>query len=133
MTDLFFFFSSASCCVTTLALGVLGFFNAYVNLTSGPTIFDLGWWDSFSAALVGCVIGSLGPSLLIPLGAKTGLRCMTIARYAFGLYAGGFIAFFNALTCIGWSMVNTMVRILCNMWVLTSLGWRRGILRDDQY
>jgi purine-cytosine permease-like protein len=33
---------------------------------------------------------------------------MTIARFAFGLYAGGFIAFVNVLTCVGWSMVNTM-------------------------
>jgi purine-cytosine permease-like protein len=81
----------------------------YVNLTSGPTSFNLGWWDSFSAVLVGTLIGSLGPAILVPLGAKTGLRCMTLARYAFGLYTGGVIAFFNALTCIGWSMVNTMV------------------------
>jgi hypothetical protein len=33
---------------------------------------------------------------------------MTIGRYAFGLYFGGFIAFINVLTCVGWSMVNTM-------------------------
>ena len=74
----------------------------------GPTTFELGWPDSVSALIVGCVIGSLGPGLLVSLGAKSGLRCMTIARFAFGLYAGGFIAFVNVLTCVGWSMVNTM-------------------------
>jgi purine-cytosine permease-like protein len=33
---------------------------------------------------------------------------MTISRYAFGLIPGGFIAFINVLTCIGWAMVTTM-------------------------
>ena len=33
---------------------------------------------------------------------------MTISRYSFGLIPGGFIAFINVLTCVGWSMVNTM-------------------------
>jgi purine-cytosine permease-like protein len=33
---------------------------------------------------------------------------MTISRYSFGLIPGGFIAFVNVLTCVGWSMVNTM-------------------------
>jgi purine-cytosine permease-like protein len=83
--------------VTTFALGALG-----------PSTFALGWWDSFLAILFFDIIGSLGPSLLITLGPKTGLRCMTLSRYAFGLIPGGFLAFVNVLTCIGWSMVNTM-------------------------
>jgi len=33
---------------------------------------------------------------------------MTVARYAFGLYAGALIAFVNVLTCVGFAMVNTM-------------------------
>ena len=64
------------------ALGVLG-----------PTTFKLGWSDSVSAVIVGCLIGSLGPGLLVTLGAKTGLRSMTIGRYSFGFYVGGFLAF----------------------------------------
>jgi len=37
---------------------------------------------------------------------------MTITRYAFGLIPGAFIAFLNVLTCLGWSMVNTMAGAL---------------------
>jgi purine-cytosine permease-like protein len=33
---------------------------------------------------------------------------MTVQRYAFGLWGGGFIAAVNTLTCVGWSMVNTL-------------------------
>lgn len=62
----------------------------------------------FAAVLVGDIIGSFGPALLITIGAKTGLRCMTLTRYSFGLHPGRFMAFLNVLTCIGWSMVNTM-------------------------
>jgi len=61
-----------------------------------------------SALIVGCIIGTLGPGLLVTLGAKSGLRCMTVARYAFGLYVGGLIAFVNVLTAIGFAMINTM-------------------------
>ena len=64
--------------------------------------------DRFLAILFFDIIGSLGPALLITLGPKTGLRCMTLSRYSFGLWPGGFLAFVNVLTCIGWSMVNTM-------------------------
>jgi purine-cytosine permease-like protein len=53
-------------------------------------------------------LGAFGPGLLVLLGPKTGLRTMTISRYAFGLYPGGVIAFVNVLTCIGWAMVTTM-------------------------
>jgi purine-cytosine permease-like protein len=74
----------------------------------GPTTFQLGWPDSISGVIVGTIIGSLGPGLLVSLGAKSGLRCMTVARYAFGLYAGALIAFLNVLTCVGFAMVNTM-------------------------
>jgi hypothetical protein len=62
----------------------------------------------FLAILVGDIIGSIGPAVLITLGPKTGLRCMTLTRYSFGIIPGGFLAFLNVLTCIGWSMVNTM-------------------------
>jgi len=53
-------------------------------------------------------MGAFGPGLLVRLGPLTGLRTMTITRYSFGLFAGGFVAFVNVLTCIGWAMVTTM-------------------------
>jgi hypothetical protein len=95
ISDLFFLFTSGNACVTTFALGALG-----------PSTFALGWWDSSLAILFFDILGSLGPARLITLGPKTGLRCMTL--YAFGLIPGGFLAFVNVLTCIGWSMVITM-------------------------
>ena len=57
-------------------------------------------------------LGAFGPGLIAVLGPETGLRTMTITRYSFGLVAGGFIAFINVLTCLGWAMVNTMAGAL---------------------
>jgi purine-cytosine permease-like protein len=65
-------------------------------------------WDSFLTILFFVPLGAFGPALLVQLGPKTGLRTMTISRYAFGLVPGGVIAFVNVLTCIGWAMVTTM-------------------------
>jgi len=92
-----FFFWSANCCLAAFGIGALG-----------TSIFGLGWWDSFLTILFFVPLGAIGPALLILLGPKTGLRMMTITRYSFGLFPGCLIAFVNVLTCLGWSMINTM-------------------------
>jgi purine-cytosine permease-like protein len=92
-----FFFWSSNCCLAAFGIGTLG-----------TSIFGLGWWDSFLTILFFVPLGAIGPALLILIGPKTGLRMMTITRYSFGLLPGCLIAFVNVLTCLGWSMINTM-------------------------
>lgn len=71
--DLFTLWMSANMGTATLAFGTLG-----------PSLFYLGWWDSFCCLLFFNIIGAIPPALMATLGPKLGLRTMTIPRYSFG-------------------------------------------------
>lgn len=88
---------SSNICVATLAFGTLG-----------PSIFGLGWWDSFYCCLIFNIIGSIPPALTATLGPKLGLRTMVVPRYSFGWYPAKIIAFIALLNQIGWAMVNAI-------------------------
>lgn len=42
------------------------------------------------------------------LGPTLGMRSMIIVRYSFGFYASKIIVLLNAITCIGWIVINTI-------------------------
>ena len=75
-----------------------------------PSLFDLGWWDSFLCILFFNIIGSIPPALMATFGPKLGLRDMVIPRYSFGWYPAKVIALVNLLNQIGWAMVNAIAR-----------------------
>ena len=95
--DQFSFFSSANVGMSTIVLGALG-----------PSLFALGWWDSFLAILFFNLIGALAPALIIGLGPKLGLRTMTIPRYSFGWWPTKVLAFVNLIAQLGWALVNNL-------------------------
>ena len=95
--DLFTVFMSVNVGVATLVFGTLG-----------PSLFDLGWWDSFLCILFFNIIGSIPPALMATFGPKLGLRTMVIPRYSFGWYPAKVIAMINLLNQIGWAMVNAI-------------------------
>lgn len=93
--DLFTVFFSANCNTATLALGFLA-----------PTLFELGWWDSFLCIVFFNILGGIAPALASRFGPKLGLRTMIVPRYAFGWWPAKVLALLNALNQIGWAMVN---------------------------
>ena len=95
--DLFTLWTSANVGTATLAFGTLG-----------PSLFYLGWWDSFCCLLFFNIIGALPPALMATLGPKLGLRTLTVQRFSFGFWPAKLIAFINLLNQIGWAMVNTI-------------------------
>jgi purine-cytosine permease-like protein len=95
--DLFTVFMSVNVGVATLAFGTLG-----------PSLFHLGWWDSFLCILFFNIIGSIPPALMATFGPKLGLRTMVVPRYSFGWYPAKVIAVINLLNQIGWAMVNAI-------------------------
>lgn len=96
-SDLFTIFFSANCNTATLALGFLG-----------PTLFGLGWWDSFCCLLFFNLFGALVPAAVAPWGPKMGLRTMIIPRYSFGWWPAKILAILNCINQIGWAMVNAI-------------------------
>lgn len=93
--DLFTIFFSANCNTATLALGFLA-----------PTLFGLGWWDSFCVIIFFNLLGAVWPALAARFGPKLGLRTMVIPRYCFGWWPAKVLAILNCLNQIGWAMVN---------------------------
>lgn len=73
----------------------------------GP-IFGLGFWDSF--AVIVCINFSL--SFVVGLfgcfGPMTGLRMMSVGRYAFGIWGTRALVILNICGMIGWSSVNAI-------------------------
>ena len=49
--------------------------------TLGPSLFYLGWWDSFLTILFFNMLGMIPPAYMATFGPKMGLRAMTIPRY----------------------------------------------------
>src|SRR5271163_4362138 len=75
----------------------------------GPSLFYLGWWDSFLTILFFNMIGMIPPAYMATFGPKLGLRAMTIPRFSFGWYGAAVLACANVIACMGWSMVNSIV------------------------
>jgi NCS1 nucleoside transporter family len=88
---------SANLTVSTFALGSLG-----------PGLFYMGWWDSFLTILFFNILGIIAPSYMATFGPLTGLRTITFTRYSFGWYGAMVLACINIISCVGWSMVNSI-------------------------
>ncbi|KAJ6084181.1 hypothetical protein N7486_010981 [Penicillium sp. IBT 16267x] len=93
--DMFTFFFSANCGTASIALGYLG-----------PTLFYLGWWDSFLCCLFFNLIGAIPAAWLATFGPKLGLRTMILPRFCFGWWPAKVLVLLNCLNQIGWAMVN---------------------------
>lgn len=93
--DLFTFFFSANCGTASIALGYLG-----------PTLFYLGWWDSFLCCLFFNLLGAIPAAWLATFGPKMGLRTMILPRFCFGWWPAKILVLLNCLNQIGWAMVN---------------------------
>jgi len=89
---------SANLTVSTFSLGTLG-----------PQLWYVGWRDSFLTILFFNFIGMIPPAYMATLGPKTGLRTICFTRYTFGWYGAMFLACVNVISCLGWSMVNSIV------------------------
>jgi len=68
----------------------------------------MGWWDSFLTILFFNLLGMIAPAYMASFGPLTGLRTITFTRYSFGWYGAMFLAVVNIISCIGWSMVNSI-------------------------
>lgn len=95
--SLFIIFFSSNINTATLALGYLG-----------PTVFKLGWWDSFLCILFFNILAALAPALVAQFGHKLGLRTMTVPRYSFGWWPSKVIGAVNVVIQIGWCVLNDL-------------------------
>lgn len=90
----------ANFCIAALSLGGLGI------STFGMTI-----QDSIATIICFCLLGTIPVAALSTFGPPTGMRQMVLSRYWFGSYGARICAFINALTCVGWSSVNTVTAV----------------------
>ncbi|CAH0046058.1 unnamed protein product [Clonostachys solani] len=95
--SLFIAFFSFNCCTTALALGYLG-----------PTLFGLGWWDSFLCVLFFNLIGAVFPAIVSAFGHRTGLRTLILPRFSFGWWPTKVVVLLNIFTQMGWAIVNAL-------------------------
>ncbi len=96
--DNFTLWLAANTVLSTIVLGTLA-----IN------VFGLGVWDSVGAIVVFNFLGISSVAFFSTLGPKLGLRQMTITRFSFGWMGASVMAIVNAMTCIGWSVVNVIV------------------------
>ncbi|KAK7212091.1 hypothetical protein V2G26_019269 [Clonostachys chloroleuca] len=95
--SLYIAFFSFNCCTTALALGYLG-----------PTLFGLGWWDSFLCVLFFNLTGAMFPAIVTSFGHRTGLRTLIMPRFSFGWWPAKVVVLLNIFTQMGWAIVNAL-------------------------
>ncbi|KAK5198071.1 hypothetical protein LTR92_002316 [Exophiala xenobiotica] len=88
--------ASANFTPATFAAGALG------------PILGLGFWDSFSVIICINFFASIVVGLFGCFGPMTGLRTMSVGRYAFGIWGTRAIVILNICGMIGWSSVNSI-------------------------
>ncbi|GAA5991671.1 hypothetical protein JCM10908_001086 [Rhodotorula pacifica] len=89
---------SANMTISTFSLGTLG-----------NSVFELQATDACLVILFFNLLCCLPVALFSCWGKSTGLRQMMLGRFSFGPYAIWFPIALNALACIGWSTINTIV------------------------
>ncbi|GAA5876634.1 hypothetical protein JCM3774_006008 [Rhodotorula dairenensis] len=89
---------SANMTIATFSLGTLG-----------TSVFDLKATDSCLVILFFNLLCTIPVAIFSCWGKATGLRQMMLGRFSFGPYAIWFPIVLNALACIGWSTINTIV------------------------
>ncbi|KXS17723.1 hypothetical protein M427DRAFT_144151 [Gonapodya prolifera JEL478] len=89
---------SANMCLSTLATGALGIGLFGLSLTQGIACVVI---VNALCCAVTAYFSTFGPRL--------GMRQMIVTRYSFGYYPTKFVALLNGISCIGWSMVNSIV------------------------
>ncbi|POY72303.1 hypothetical protein BMF94_4605 [Rhodotorula taiwanensis] len=97
-TDVGTLWLSANMTIATFSLGTLG-----------NSVFDLQATDACLVILFFNLLCTLPVALFSCWGKSTGLRQMMLGRFSFGPYAIWFPIVLNALACIGWSTINTIV------------------------
>ncbi|CZR51321.1 related to Purine-cytosine permease fcyB [Phialocephala subalpina] len=83
-------------------------YSGFTTGALGPLLFGLGWWDSFLTVIFFNFLADLAPGVISYLGPRLGMRSMIIVRYSFGFYLSKVIVLLNAITCIGWIIINTV-------------------------
>ena len=101
LLDTMWLWWSANSVVATVVVGAL----AYFSYAFG----GLGFWPILAIIVIFNVLGTLPVAYLSTLGPKTGLAQMPLTRFAFGLQGAKLPALFNAIACIGWSAVNSVI------------------------
>ena len=82
--------------------------STFATGTLGPSSFKLGFWDSFAVILIGNFVFSALVACYGLFGPKTGLRMMSIGRYAFGIWGTRVLVILNLCGMVGWSSVNSI-------------------------
>ena len=82
--------------------------STFATGTLGPTSFGLGFWDSFAVILIANFVFSWLVAFFGCLGPKTGLRTITIGRFALGIWGTRVLVILNLCGMVGWSSVNSI-------------------------
>ncbi|KAK0932875.1 Vitamin B6 transporter [Friedmanniomyces endolithicus] len=82
--------------------------NLAVGLT-GPLVFELGFRDSASCAVVGIFLGAMSTAYMSIWGAASGNRTMVVIRYFFGYYPSKICTLLNIILMVGYGTIDCII------------------------
>ncbi|KAG9248482.1 permease for cytosine/purines, uracil, thiamine, allantoin-domain-containing protein [Calycina marina] len=89
---------SANMVISAFAIGALAY-----------PVFRIGFIDTILLITFFNLLGVIPVCFFSTFGPRFGMRQMVLSRFYFGWYGVKIVAFFNVLTCLGWSAVNVIV------------------------
>jgi len=97
----------------------------YISLVIGsiPVLLGLSWWQSFSAIIVGGLLGSIMVGLCGIHGPKTGTATIVNTRAVFGIKGNLLPEALNWITVVGWAACNSVLGAMA----LTQLARMAGL------
>ncbi|KAL4891741.1 putative purine-cytosine permease [Aspergillus ambiguus] len=75
----------------------------------GPSFYNLDWTQSVICAVSGAILGSMATGYMSTWGPRSGHRTLVVTRYFLGYYPSKFFYVLNALTMLGYAMVNDIL------------------------
>jgi Permease for cytosine/purines, uracil, thiamine, allantoin len=75
--------------------------SAFSTGALGPSLYGLGFWDSFLTIIFFHALGNLAVGVYSFMSFQLGMRSMIICRYSFGYWSVKILVVLNAFTCIG--------------------------------
>ncbi|KAK9470905.1 permease for cytosine/purines, uracil, thiamine, allantoin-domain-containing protein [Dipodascopsis tothii] len=86
--------------------------NLVVSTISTGTIgisVGMKFWDSLLCTIFFNALGAIPVAWFATFGPKYGLRQMPLSRFWFGYYGVKIFVVLNAISCVGWSAINTII------------------------
>jgi len=102
---------------------------AYIFIASFIILPLAGFWNTIFAIVIGISVTGIPFALAGIIGVEKGITSMVSGRAAFGIRGSYILSIINAITCIGFSAVLTIISGLAlNLVMQTTIGYSNTIL-----